>query len=500
MTGITICSWGEFRRWMILCGAMGLLLGAPVAVIAAKPLLNPDGYVMIDGAPRLVIGLYELPDSDATLRSLAENGFNLLRVPNREALDRIQTCGFYGWICIDPRLGEKDAAGRERLRKMVEPAKNHPALLAWELPDEAIWSVWLSDWNWLRWWQNNAVLAAIEKSRATHPKEEVDSWLATAERANDLMLRELFQASESLYNSLWQALGQPSPHPKANYSQCIAGMDALTEDMQRGCNLLREADPKHIIWQNHAPRNTLSRLRRYNRMVDAAGCDIYPAPSLRSNHGDLKDESLSAVGAYTDRMRAAAPGKAVWMVLQGCGWRDIDDNFRNAPDPDKGRRPTLEETRFMAYDALVCGANAIVYWGTHAIEKNSEMWADLLRVAREIRALEPALVAARPQRSPVALAHESSASTDPERGPRLILRQSGNDWVLIAVHEQNEGCAFTVQGLPRALEGRKLLRLYSDETHTVHDGRFQDGIRGFGVHVYATSRRFEAAAPVAAGK
>ena len=191
-------------------------------------------------------------------------------------------------------------------------------------------------------------------------------------------------------------------------------------------------------------------------------------------------------------MRAGAPGKAVWMVLQGFGWRDIDEGFRKAPDPDKGRRPTPDETRFMAYDALVHGAQAILYWGTHAIEKDSEMWADLLRVAREIRALEPAFVGARPRKPPVAVAHESSASADPEQGPRLILRRSGEDWVLIAVLEQSQGCAFTVRGLPRAMEGRALLRLYTDETHTVRDGRFQDGMRGYGVHVYATSRRFEA--------
>jgi hypothetical protein len=52
--------------------------------------------------------------------------------------------------------------------------------------------------------------------------------------------------------------------------------------------------------------------------------------------------------------------------------------------------------------------------------------------------------------------------------------------------------AFDVQGLPKALEGKKLYRLYTNEEHTVKNGGFHDGIRGHDAHVYSTSRRFEA--------
>ena len=47
---------------------------------------------------------------------------------------------------------------------------------------------------------------------------------------------------------------------------------------------------------------------------------------------DLPDRNLTSVGAYTDRMRAAAPGKAVAMVLQGFGWRDIVTRSPVTPD------------------------------------------------------------------------------------------------------------------------------------------------------------------------
>ncbi|MCP4640114.1 MAG: hypothetical protein GY851_06765, partial [bacterium] len=42
---------------------------------------SEDGFLKIDGVPRLIIGLYELPQDDAKLAEIAENGFNLVRVP-----------------------------------------------------------------------------------------------------------------------------------------------------------------------------------------------------------------------------------------------------------------------------------------------------------------------------------------------------------------------------------------------------------------------------------
>jgi hypothetical protein len=73
-----------------------------------------------------------------------------------------------------------------------------------------------------------------------------------------------------------------------------------------------------------------------------------------------------------------------------------------------------------------------------------------------------------------------------------MLSQVGGDWVLIAVNEWRFGVAFDVCELPKGLEGKTLYRLYSDEEHVVKDSKFHDGIIANGVHVYATSRRFEA--------
>jgi len=64
--------------------------------------------------------------------------------------------------------------------------------------------------------------------------------------------------------------------------------------------------------------------------------------------------------------------------------------------------------------------------------------------------------------------------------------------VLLAVNDHAQGIAFSITHLPPELEGKTLYRLYSQESHVVEKATLHDGIRGFGVHVYATSRRFEA--------
>jgi hypothetical protein len=231
---------------------------------------------------------------------------------------------------------------------------------------------------------------------------------------------------------------------------------------------------------------------KYNQPIDAVGCDIYPVPfSPTSGHSDLKDTNLSSVGAYTDRMREAAPGKSIWMVLQGFGWRDLSEEGKEDTDPRKGRRPGFSQTRFMAYDAIVHGANALLYWGTHAIEKDSVLWQDLMKIAKELRALEPGIVGEGPRSAPISTADETYGSIDGQ-GPRLMLRKAGHDWILVAVNDHSQGISFTVNKLPQELEGKTLYRLYSDETHEIRSGAFHDGIRGFGTHVYATNRRFEA--------
>jgi hypothetical protein len=480
------------------------IIVAAVAVLLAinanaqeQVAFTPDGFVYIDGEPRLVLGMYENPKDDAVLAQLAENGFNIVRASaDKDALDRLHTHGLYAWIPLrgSLKVTPGDAERKAALQETIRAFKDHPALLSWEAPDEALWLEWFRAFDWLTADQPKALMGLLAEARKEGKTEDLAKYSAMFQKAVDLTYRGLWKESEALYDEIWDALGDGNPHPERHVSACIQNAQDLGDALTYGWEAVWEVDQQHVFWQNHAPGNSIEDMRYHNRGVHAAGCDIYPMPyNTGVRHGQLKDRNTTAVGGYTRIMDDSAPGKACWMVLQGFGWHDLQDRF-NPTDPQGGRRPNQQETRFMAYNALLHGADAILYWGTHAIEKDSALWKNLMKVGKELRALEPAIVGEKPPIEPTATS-ESNFGSYNGGDPKLVLRKAGDDYVLFAHNECEVGVAFQVHGLPSALEGKTLYRLYTDEEQTVENGGFRDGIRGLEVHVYSTSKRFEADIP-----
>jgi len=484
------------------CRAFIVALSAACAAVtgpaAAEPLLTPNRMAIVDGRPRFLVGLYENPKDDAVLSEAARAGFNLIRSgASTASLDRLHAHGVKAWVNLGGALdlsGDTEAA-KQRLLKTVNAVKDHPALLIWEGPDEALWNVWYGrHLNYFAGVEFPAMRKAVEQARSGQgPTSQHARGLGRmADRCKALFDRGLWQAFDAQRAAFWKRAGTKPPRPDATMADRIAASRRLADGMTRGIEAVRQADPAHLIWLNHAPRNSIASMRLFNRAADMAGCDIYPVPENHApGHSDLRTRRLISVGDYTERMRAAAPGKSCAMVLQGFGWRDIHDSAKKPPkEIGIGRRPNYRESRFMAFDAIVHGANAIMYWGTAYIEKDSRLWTDLLRLARELKPLEPALVAPTSQSSVEVVSDESFGSTD-GGGIVAMLKQVGDDYVLIAVNETPHGLAFEVKNLPEALEGKQLHRLCTDESVLVKGRSFRDGIRGTEVHVYATSRRFE---------
>jgi hypothetical protein len=469
------------------------------SAVAGQPLFNEEGFLLVDGKPRLVLGVYDLPkggDEDAQLREVAQSGFDLMRgSTNKEQMDRLHAHGLKGWIRVRGLdLPEGDEAARQRLAKTINEFKDHPALFAWEAPDEALWRIYWSNHDWFFEDQPAELKKLIDKA-AAEGNPNAAKYRGMVDKAVDYTHRQMWKEAEDLYATLWRELGQANPHPDKTMTASIEEVAPAGKAYARGWQLVRELDPKHPRWYNHAPCNSKHDRALHNEGLDAVGCDIYPAPNYTGVRGAdmLPTMEPTAVGVAADLMQAAAPGKSCWMVLQGFGFYDLNlgPNAKEPTDPVRGRRPNWQETRFMAYDALLHGANALLYWGTSKIEADSVLWKDIMRMGRELRALEPAIVAPEAPVKPV-VAAETNYSTFEGGDPKLMVRQVGDDWVLIAVNEWRNGVAFEIQELPKQLNGKTLYRLYSDEQHVVQNGKLRDGILGHDVHVYATSRRFEA--------
>ena len=97
----------------------------------------PAGFLVKDGqvlfppsAPT------KRPSDDAALNEMAASGINLFLCRDRADLDRVAKVGAKGWVPVPMQAGGADPG----FRKLVESVKGHPALAAWEGPDEIIWN------------------------------------------------------------------------------------------------------------------------------------------------------------------------------------------------------------------------------------------------------------------------------------------------------------------------------------------------------------------------
>jgi len=252
--------------------------------------------------------------------------------------------------------------------------------------------------------------------------------------------------------------------------------------------LIKQEDPLHLVYTNHAPVNLISTMQQYNPGTDIIACDIYPVipHGIRITYalnpdglqGDLLNPYLSQVGEYTDKMHAVSQRrKPVWMVLQGFAWemlRKIDDR-----DPAMIRYPTYDETRFMAYNAIIHGATGIVYWGTAYTPQPSNFWSDLKKVTAELSESKYLLEAPRLDWQIQKVYHEMGHSID--AGVEILVKNIHDKTYMITANADKNlvKVSFKVIG-----NSSKAKVLNEDRVIEVQDNTLTDTYRPFDVHVY----------------
>ncbi len=443
--------------------------------------VEPDRMVAVNGKRTFILGLYENPGDEAVLAQVVESGFNLVRAEARaEALDRLQGKGIRAWVntgsSID--LSEDPEPRRKQLEELAARLQGHPALLCWEVPDEALWNCWYEAIVW-RGNEEGRQQRLLVNALGDHALQEELNHART--QADHAYAVGDYKLSEELADEIWRKLGKEPPKPTLNISNAAQRAACVREGLLAGHTYLKSLDPDHPVWMNHAPRNQIPQLRAFNEAADIVGCDIYPVPPYRGGHSDISDRSLSAVGAYTARMQIAAPYKPVWMVLQGFGWADIDGSA-NEYDKREGRRPSYDELRFMAYDAIVRGARGILFWGTHAIEKDSELWQDLLKLVRELADLQPVLSAPDAILDPRVSVGETWGSVD--KGVEVLPKRHGQDIWLLAVNEWHEPLEVVVENV-HEMDGVQYVDKSSGTEVWANNGRLDLKMPGNGVYVLA---------------
>ncbi|MBX7255653.1 MAG: hypothetical protein K1Y02_04750 [Candidatus Hydrogenedentes bacterium] len=445
---------------------------------AASLKIQDDRMAEVDGKRTFILGLYGAPKGDSSLDQAAAAGFNLINAqPDKGQLDTLQAKGVWGWINTGAAIDFSEAREdrEQQLRKLVTDFGGHPAMLVWEVPDEALWNVWYGANQWRMGAERSQLKQAID---ALTDAELQKKLLADRDRAGQLYGEGKYAEAEQVTDSIWKALGKEQPQPGLNLSNAPERATKMANGMIEGYKLLREIDTNHPVWMNHAPRNTIEQLAEFNRGADIVGCDIYPVPARVGGHSDLMDVTVTSVGGYTKRMQDAAPGKPTWMVLQGFGWADLGET-KSDPKRDEFRRPTFDESRFMAYDAIANGARGILYWGSAYIEADSQLWADLQKLVRELADRQP-LLSAREATLPIRVTTAQTWGSQ-DRTIRIVPKQVGDTVSFIVVNEWREPLTYTIAGL-ESLNGVT----YSDGpdiTATVTNGSLTQTIKGQSVHV-----------------
>ncbi|HVD25679.1 MAG TPA: L,D-transpeptidase family protein [Gaiellaceae bacterium] len=274
--------------------------------------------------------------------------------------------------------------------------------------------------------------------------------------------------------SLWKGADEPQRYrigsARLRFPYCL-----LTgRGDRRWCAGRRPVDRSRLLVTVQAPRAGVWSLRPYSAVSDVHGVNSYPVAI-----GD-PDPRLDEVGAWTNVLRLATPNRAVWTTLQIC-WSWSYDAAGNVV------LPTLEQERFMVYDAILSGARALAFYGG----QNPKCWGQLDQAGGWNwtfwgRVLEP-LVREIGASSPLAPALVSPGSTRVLRtsdlASRAISRRgTGGDLWVIAVKGGSDGGPVTIAGLP---DWARSASVYGEGREvTAAGGALTDGFERWGVHVY----------------
>jgi hypothetical protein len=207
-------------------------------------------------------------------------------------------------------------------------------------------------------------LLVVEQELDAAHEHGLQVWLALAGVDDDLTHAPLLDRIVDTVKphpglGVWKGADEPA-HGHVPAAGCVAVYERL-----------RARDPDHPVAIIEAPRAPAARrggpdrpltaaaVRPYAAACDIHGVDIYPVSKPPNRHagGPPVNTDISVVGDMTRIVAAATRRKAIWTTLQ-IAWSGV-------VPPHPVVFPTLQQARFMAYDAVVAGARGLFFFGGH---------------------------------------------------------------------------------------------------------------------------------------
>lgn len=284
----------------------------------------------------------------------------------------------------------------------------------------------------------------------------------------------------------WESMDEPAWTNKKP-AQARASASGLTN----GYQYLKSLDNTHPVYLNHAPRNMVTTLQKYNSAADIICADIYPiipkdlpttyAITPNGRHGDLPNQTPSCVGEYVDKMKAVADAdQPVFLVLQGFSWGVTVSGNKQEKFL---RYPTYKESRFMAMQSIVHGVNGLMYWGLHHVPKDHLFLNDLSKVLNEVKDLSPIILHGKTLTNPIPTYHERGSTII--NGIEMLTKQHEDSVYVIAVNTSIDPASVDFQMSRQTITRVNNVEVMSEDRNlSFQNSTWFDEFEGLGVHIY----------------
>ncbi len=226
-----------------------------------------------------------------------------------------------------------------------------------------------------------------------------------------------------------------------------------------------EEDPHHPTWVVLYQVNEVSA---YLNTFDVIGTDPYPI--------DRNPASMAAEWT-AETFRQVERSRPMWQVPQVFNWANY---AKTDEERSKGRTPTCEEIRSMAWQCIAEGATGLIFYSWYDLKRNpdatfDEKWSGLKRLAAEIDRMAPVILSIEPAEPIVA-----GDGTPPDWLHCLVRRHEGKLYLIAVNNGDGEG-EVTFQ-LPA--EARSIRETSSNRSIRPEGRVFSDRFAPLDVHLY----------------
>jgi hypothetical protein len=264
----------------------------------------------------------------------------------------------------------------------------------------------------------------------------------------------------------------------------------------KGQAILRKLDPHHPALIVECP-DAAEWISPWKGIGDLYAFDLYPVPA-ELRYGSLANHDITQIGDYMDLILRTRGDSPMLAVLQAWSWDPLKYG--------KAGYPTPQQSRFMAYQAVIHGAKGLFYYGQvhcsrpnsaarlssqsqdparrrsefeECIKLNSWFWDQHRGFFRELDKATNIFVLKDADASKRII---PSAGGE---GIEYLTKQSGSKLYLFAVNARGEEQK-TCFRVPGKAHDSAMFVPFENRTIDVREGVFCDAFAPYDTHVYST--------------